>query len=171
MPTHSSNEHIEYQNPWFRVLRNGAFHYVDEPGAHAGAAVLPLVGDTVWLLEMRRPAQQGVTTWEIPRGYGEAHETSQQCALRELREETGLVAEPAQLTWLGKMRPNTAILTSCIDIYLAELPVDSQTHMRDQEAERIVKIPLEQLPLQLAQGKLEDSFTLAALIFYWAVLR
>ncbi len=171
MPTHSSNEHIEYQNPWFRVLRNGAFHYVHEPGAHAGAAVLPLVGDTVWLLEMRRPAQQGVATWEIPRGYGEAHETSQQCALRELREETGLVAEPAQLTWLGKMRPNTAILTSCIDIYLAELPVDSQTHMRDQEAERIVKIPLEQLPLQLAQGKLEDSFTLAALIFYWAVLR
>ncbi|WP_422101646.1 NUDIX hydrolase [Vreelandella sp.] len=171
MPTPSVDEHIEYENPWFRVVRHGAFHYVDEPGAHAGAAVLPLVGDTVWLLEMHRPAQQGAITWEIPRGYGETHETSQQCALRELREETGLMAEPSQLTWLGKMRPNTAILSSCIDIYLAQLPADTSLCSRDHEAEGIVKLPLDLLPLQLAQGKLEDSFTLAALSFYWAALR
>jgi ADP-ribose pyrophosphatase len=171
VPTHSSDEHIEYQNPWFRVVREGAYHYVDEPGAQAGAAILPLVGDTVWLLEMRRPAQQGAVTWEIPRGYGEAHETSQQCALRELREETGLLAEPAQLTRLGKVRPNTAILTSCIDIYLAKLPSNHPPHSRDREAERIVKIPIKALPRELAQGKLEDSFTLAALSFYWATLR
>ncbi|WP_447044897.1 NUDIX hydrolase [Vreelandella sp. H-I2] len=170
MPTNPVDVHIEYQNPWFRVLRNGSFHYVDEPGAHAGAAVLPLVGDTVWLLEMRRPAQQGAITWEIPRGYGEASETSLDCALRELQEETGLVAQQTQLTRLGKMRPNTAILSSCVDIYMAELPAGTMPVQRDQEAERIVKIPLELLPLQLAQGKLEDSFTLAALSFYWAAL-
>ncbi|MDN7131962.1 NUDIX hydrolase [Halomonas sp. MC140] len=162
---------IEYENPWFRVLRDGNFFFVDEPGARSGAAVLPVVGDTLWLLEMRRPAQKGAVTWEIPRGYGEVAETSLECAQRELEEETGLVADLSQLTWLGKVRPNTAILGSCIDIYLARLPADTVSAARDHEAESIVKIHMEMIPLLLAQGKLEDSFTLAALTFYWAALK
>lgn len=162
---------IDYQNPWFRVLRAGDFFYVDEPNAKTGAAVLPVVEDTVWLLEMRRPAQQGAITLEIPRGYGDVGETSLSCALRELKEETGLVAGQEQLSLLGKMRPNTAILSSSIDIYLARLPADTEVVLRDQEAIRIVKIPFDLLPQQLAQGRLEDSFTLAALSFYWATSR
>lgn len=162
---------IDYQNPWFRVLRDGDFFYVDEPNAKAGAAVLPVVEDTVWLLEMRRPAQQGAITLEIPRGYGDVGETSLSCALRELKEETGLVAGQERLSLLGKMRPNSAILSSCIDIYLARLPADIEIVLRDQEAIRIVKIPLDLLPQQLAQGRIEDSFTLAALSFYWATSR
>lgn len=161
---------IDYQNPWFCVLHDSNFFYVDEPNAKNGAAVLPIVGDKVWLLEMRRPAQQRALTLEIPRGYGEVDETSLSCALRELKEETGLLADSKQLTLLGKMRPNTAILSSCIDIYLAKLPADSDVALRDQEAIGILKIPLDLLPQQLIQGRLEDSFTLAALSFYWAAL-
>ncbi|KHJ49870.1 hypothetical protein PZ78_15945 [Vreelandella venusta] len=162
---------IEYQNPWFRVVRNGDFFYVDEPRSGNGAAVLPIVGDEVWLLEMCRTAQGGQTTWEIPRGYGEVNETSAACALRELREETGLVADAAHLSWLGRVRPNTAILSSCIDLYVVALPPEAVAGNRDDEAERIVKVPLALLPLQMAQGKLEDGFTLAALSYYWATLR
>lgn len=161
---------IEYENPWFRVLRKDKYLFVDEPGAKSGAAVMPIVGENIWLLEMLRPAQGGLTTLEIPRGYGDFSETSAECALRELKEETGLIASHAQLILLGKVRPNTAILTSCVDIFAVVMPADASPGSRDQEAERVVEIPLSQLPKLLAQGSIQDSFTLAALSYYWASL-
>lgn len=44
------------------------------------------------------------TRWDIPKGIVEADEDWAEAAARELQEETGLTAEPAQLTPLGVHR-------------------------------------------------------------------
>jgi len=46
----------------------------------------------------------GSARWDIPKGVAEAGETFVDAACRELREETGLVADPAALRALGVHR-------------------------------------------------------------------
>jgi putative (di)nucleoside polyphosphate hydrolase len=43
----------------------------------------------------------GTLRWDIPKGHGEAGESTQQTALRETAEETGLVFQPDELMELG----------------------------------------------------------------------
>mgnify|MGYP003665154048 CR=1 FL=1 len=112
-----------YENPWFKVVRENGFHWVEENGASNGA---------------------------------------------ELQEETGYRAAPEQLTRLGRYRPNSAILTSCVDLYLAELTSSDQVGRPDREVLAVEEVPLGSLPAKLQDGILDDGFTLAALAHYYA---
>jgi ADP-ribose pyrophosphatase len=154
---------IVYQNNWFRVVEDGSYFYVDEPSAQNGAAIVPLLSDQLVLLEMHRPAQQLEATLEIPRGYGEKSETALDCAIRELREETGYDVAPGKLERLGFIRPNTGLLTSRVAVFLAHLTVDTPGTARDSEATNVVKIPVRELKTKLSRGEIEDGFTLSAL--------
>ena len=159
----------QYENPWFRVVREDGFHWMVEDGAHNGAAVLAIVDEReVVLVQTRRPAQGHREALEIPRGYGEPGETSLACACRELREETGYQARPEQLTRLGHYQPNSAILASSVELYLARLSASDQVGGHDGEVTGVILLPLETLRQRLLAGKLSDGFTLAALAHYYA---
>lgn len=154
-----------YENPWFRVVQDGRFHWVVEDNSANGAAVLAQLGaDEFVLLRVRRRPHSGVQL-EIPRGYGEPGESSRACARRELEEETGYRVSEEQLSLLGRIKPNSAILASAVDIYLARIDADSQPGHRDTEAQEVECISLAQLRQLLGEGAIEDSFTLAALAF------
>lgn len=157
----------QYANPWFKVVQDGRFHYVVEENASNGAAVLALIDDQEFLLlRMRRAAHAGVQL-EIPRGYGEPGETSLACARRELAEETGFLVSESQLSLLGQLKPNSAILASSIDLYLARITSQDQTQQRDDEADALMQLSLSELQHLLRQGEIQDSFTLAALAHYF----
>lgn len=69
-----------------------------------GAKLVLTCGDQ--LLVLRRddiPTIPWPGCWDLPGGGAEPGETPVECALRELREETGLVLDPARLT--GGPRP------------------------------------------------------------------
>src|SRR5690554_7234901 len=133
---------IQYENPWFKVVREGRFHYVVEDRADNGAAVLALLDDKEFLLlRLKRAAHAGIQQ-EIPRGYGEPGETSLACARRELAEETGYLIEESQLSLLGRLKPNSAILASAVDLYFARINSNSQPGQRDDEARDIQRIGL-----------------------------
>lgn len=52
-----------------------------------------------------------------------------------------------------------------MDIYLARIDPDTQPGPRDNEAQEVERISLPRLRQLLADGAIEDSFTLAALAF------
>ena len=153
---------IPYSNPWFRVVKDGRYYYIEETGEQSGAAVLPIWGDNVVLLQMNR-VSQGCETFEIPRGYAESGETTAQCATRELLEETGLFLDPTAMELLGFVRPNTGLLRSRIPMFLARISAETPQVSRDAEATNIILVPLTQLDEKLRSGLVEDSFTLSAL--------
>lgn len=158
-----------YENPWFKVIRENGFHWVEENGASNGAAVLAVIdGHSALMVQVQRPAQGERVMLEVPRGYGEPGETSQACACRELQEETGYRAAAEQLTLLGRYRPNSAILASSVDIYLAELSSADLVSAPDNEAIAVTTVPMSTLPALLHDGALDDGFTLAALAYYYA---
>lgn len=156
-----------YANPWFKVVQDGRFHYVVEENANNGAAVLALIdGQEFVLLRIKRAAHDGLQL-EIPRGYGEPGETSLACARRELAEETGLLVNESQLSLLGTLKPNSAILASSIDLYLARINSQDQLSQRDDEAASLQYLSQTRLQQLLRQGEIQDGFTLAALAHYF----
>jgi 8-oxo-dGTP pyrophosphatase MutT (NUDIX family) len=83
-----------------------------------GVAVLPIVGDKVALLKIYRPAIED-HSWEIPRGFMENNESTDEAALRELEEETGLVCSRKNLCSLGPIAPDPGILAIRTQLYFA----------------------------------------------------
>ena len=59
----------------------------------AGGVVIKGDDDAVQVALASRRTRQGDLVWGLPKGAVEADETPEQAALREVREETGLVAE------------------------------------------------------------------------------
>lgn len=155
-----------YQNPWFSVRKEGLYHYIVEAGSNNGASVLTVVDGTHFLFLQTERRSQGVVLLESPRGYGEEGESSSDAAARELLEETGYRVHPRNLHHLGAMRPNTGILRSRVDMFLAEVSSQDKVCERDAEAKEIVLVPIECLDEVIQEGTMEDSFTLAALFFY-----
>jgi ADP-ribose pyrophosphatase len=153
---------IVHENPWFHVLKEDGFHFVVEPADKVNAAILTVLGDNLLLLEMDR-ISQGNSTFEIPRGYAEAGESANQCAARELLEETGFTVSPEALELLGYVRPDTGILRSRVAIYFARIPAGSPQAKRDAEARSLVLVPMSDLTTTLLSGFIEDGFTLSAL--------
>ncbi|QPJ65275.1 MAG: NUDIX hydrolase [Candidatus Nitrohelix vancouverensis] len=83
-----------------------------------GCAVLPVVGDQFALLKIfRHPVRE--YSWEIPRGFVESVESMNASALRELKEETGLVCDEKKLIPMGQITPEAGILEARIQLFAA----------------------------------------------------
>ena len=158
---------IEYENKWFRVLKDGKYHYLQENGSDNGAVVLALIDGCFIFVQVQRAAQ-GMELIEAPRGYGNPGELSEDCALRELFEETGHCFDKEDLQLLGNIRPNSAILSSCIPVYLIETAAREPLKAPDGEVTTLVSIDKDAVKSVVAQGKITDGITLAALALYWS---
>lgn len=86
---------------------------------HRGAAVIVAFDEQGKLLLVRqyRYPLHGELL-ELPAGKIDAGETPEECAARELREETGYRAE--RLTLLGRLAPAAAYTSEILHVYLAE---------------------------------------------------
>lgn len=162
---------IVYENPWFHVVKEGNFHIIEENTKGAGAVVLPVVGDKLLLLEMRRPSQNMELTLEIPRGFGSEGEDAVTCARRELREETGYDLPLEAFQPIGHVRANTGILRSRVAVFAVQIAPDMVRLPPDDEAESMRLVSLSDLPVLIADGQIEDGFTLSALMLYQAFRR
>jgi ADP-ribose pyrophosphatase len=152
---------ILYRTPWFElVFRRGRF-IVEERNSRSGAVIVPKVGDDYLLVELDRPAIDA-RSLEFPRGYADKGETAEQCAARELFEETGVSVAVEQLQLLGKVAPNTGLLDSIVNVYSAPI-FDSVTGPEDAEVTRVHQMSDNELRAAIKAGRIIDGFTLSAL--------
>jgi ADP-ribose pyrophosphatase len=157
----------EYANPWFKVVKDGRYHFLKESGSDNGAVVLLLLRDKFVFVKVNRPAHQ-LELIEAPRGYGDSGETSELCAVREVREETGYVFDVLDLEYLGSVRPNSAILSSVLPVYLIESSEEPPMVPVDDEVSEVIYIPKKDIHAAIAEGRVTDGITLSALALYWA---
>jgi len=86
---------------------------------HRGASVIVAFDDDGRLIMVRQYRHPlGRATIELPAGKIDKGETPEECALRELSEETGLTA--AKLTEIARLAPAAAYTSEILYIYLAE---------------------------------------------------
>lgn len=121
-----------------------------------GVAVLPILPSGRIILNLNY--RHATRSWELelPRGGVSSQETMEAAALRELKEETGMVA--SSLVLLGRIAPDSGALSSVIPVFLGK--VSEQTESDTEYSEAIaaaLSFTKEELRQGLIQGFLEVS--------------
>ena len=150
------------RNPAGQIIE---LEMVRHPGA---AAVVPLLSDPtgpdplVLLLRQYRYAASGVI-WEIPAGVLEPGEAPEDCARRELREETGATADNIRL--LTTIYTTPGFTDERIHLYLATgLSVEDQSLEADELIE-VATRPLSTVMEMIRDGEIVDGKTIVALLY------
>ena len=155
---------LHYHSPFLRVfedeltLPNGEqtlFSRLDMPDF---VTVLPLTSTKVVMIRnYRYPANQWFL--ELPSGIIEKEETPEQCAKRELREETGYHAKLSYVTWYY---PSSRSRRKA-HIFLANSLLSGSPDRDRTEQQQVVTIPAQQILNKMDQGKLRHAPTIVAL--------
>ena len=141
-----------------------------EVARHIGAsAVLPVDDDgTVYLVRQFRAPVDRVLL-EIPAGKLDYKgEDRLEAARRELREETGLLAE----SWmhLNDMLTTVGFCDECIAIFLARGLSAGDSHPDDDEFLNVVKMPLTEAIDMVMNNEITDAKTVCALLMAQRIL-
>lgn len=97
-----------------------------------GVVILPMLPDgRVALIKNYRHATRS-WEYELPRGAVSNNETIEIAALRELKEETGLIAD--KLIFLGKMNVDSGLTNTVASVFLAKVVSQESSEPEDSEA-------------------------------------
>jgi ADP-ribose pyrophosphatase len=162
------DDELLLQSRIFRVVRR---KYVLENGKpaekdcilHPGAvAIVPLLADgRVCLIRNRRVTVEK-TLLEIPAGTLDVGEDPDQCAVRELAEETGYQAGRWQKLTEFYMSPG--ILNERMHVYLATELQPGSAHREATEEIDNELVPWSEALDMIRRGEIDDGKTIAALL-------
>ena len=131
---------------------------------HVGAvAVLPLTdkGEVICVRQYRYPFAEVLL--EIPAGKLDSpDEDVIEAARRELREETGAVAE--SLVYLGEIDTTPALIDEKIHLYLAKGLSFGERELDEDEFLNTELVPLNELFAQVMRGEIKDAKTQIAVM-------
>jgi 8-oxo-dGTP pyrophosphatase MutT (NUDIX family) len=158
-----------YENPWISVREDQVLRPDGQPGIYGvvhfknrAVGVLPVdESGRVWLVGQHRYPLDAYS-WEIPEGGCPESETPEATALRELREETGLVAGKLELV-------ATSHLSNSVSDELAYLFRATELTEGPHEPEGCERIEVRRLAWDEAwemvrRGEITDSMSVIALL-------
>lgn len=130
---------------------------------HPGAVcVIPVTenGEVIMVRQFRYAFNQVLL--EVPAGKLEPNEDPLSAALRELEEESGVVAQNVE--YLGEIYTTVAIFDERIHVYLATGLTYKNAHPDEGEFLDVDKIPLSTLVDMVMNGEIKDSKTQIAIL-------
>jgi len=129
---------------------------------HRGAAaIVPLTQDRDVIIV--RQYRYAITTnlLEIPAGTMEPGEKPEQCATRELEEETGYRCN--EIEKILEFFPVPGYSTEKIHVYLARGLVDSKMHTEEDEKIELEILPFHRALEKVRSGEIQDAKSICAL--------
>ncbi|CCU71552.1 NUDIX domain-containing protein [Thalassolituus oleivorans] len=157
-----------YQNPWIKIDEYQVINPAGNPGIYGtvsfknrAVGVVPLAenGDT-WLVgQYRFPLSQ--YHWEIPMGGCPLDEDPAACALRELKEETGLIA--SELMPCGHAHMSNCITNEEGFVFVARGLEQGETEMEETEVLTIRRLPFDEVFAMVMDGRITDALSVLAI--------
>lgn len=166
--THASR--VAYENPWIRVVENqvtnpqggkGIYGVVHFRNRGVGVVAIDEEGG-IWLVGQYRYAL-GRYEWEIPEGGAPVGETLEDCARRELEEETGIRAASLE-PLLADLELSNSVTDELAYVFLARGLSFHSPAPEATEKLAIRRVPLDDAFAMLDRGELRDSMTVAGLL-------
>lgn len=144
------------------LMRNGNTS-VREVVDHANAVVICPIDDggNVHLVRQYRYAAKQMLL-ECPAGLVEEGEDPDDCAQRELSEETGFASRNLRI--LGGFWSSPGFCTEFMYAYLAKDLVPRRLQADDDEDIQVEKIPLSRIPQLIRLGEIQDAKSIAVLL-------
>ena len=129
-----------------------------------GSAVVAIEDDgNVLLVRQHRPAVDAYLL-ELPAGLLDPGETPEECARRELAEETGYSAR--RLEPLVSFYTSPGFSTELIHVFVATELVEARTAHDEEEEIELVRLPLDDAIFKVTNQELSDAKTVAGLMAF-----
>jgi ADP-ribose pyrophosphatase len=139
------------------ITRDMIFH----PGA---VVILPVLdAENVVLLRNHRFVI-GETLWEVPAGTREPDEPLEECAKRELLEETGYTA--ARWTSLGYLYASPGVMDEKLHLFVAEELTPGTMRPEADEQLEPVTVRLDEAVRMCLTGEIKDAKTVTSLLLW-----
>lgn len=160
-----------YENQWIRLDEyqvinpsggEGIYGKVSFKGRAVGVLPIDEEGNT-WLVGQYRYTLNEYS-WEIPMGAVPMDETYESGALRELREETGLVAN--KLDFLCKIHTSNSVTDEVGMVYIARELLMEQTEFDETEDITVKKLPFAEALEWVMDGRITDSLSVGGILKY-----
>lgn len=132
---------------------------VEHPG---GVCILPVDSDNCCYMVRQYRYPVGRSMLEAPAGKLEYGEDPEECAARELSEETGF--DSGKLVYLGRFYTSPGISTECLHIYLALDLKKGSMHLDEDEFLNVEKHSLSSLLKMVMNGEIQDGKTATAIL-------
>lgn len=158
-----------YQNPWIKVREDQVLRPDGQPGIYGvvefqnrAVGVLPVAADgSIWLVgQYRYPL--GAYSWEIPEGGSPPTESPEQTALRELREETGLIAE--RIEPVAAVHLSNSVCDEVGYVFRATELTQGPAAPEGTEELHVRRISWDEAWAMLARGEITDSLSVIAIL-------
>lgn len=159
-----------YLNPWIRVREDqvinpsggrGIYGVVEYRNRAVGVVPVDDEGFT-WLVGQWRYCHDSYE-WEIPEGGCPPGESPEECARRELLEETGLRASSIEPLITGLQLSNSTTNEVC-DLFIARGLTPGESSPEETEKLRVLRLPLSEAIAMARDGRIKDSPSVLALL-------
>lgn len=159
----------QYDNLWIRVEEHDVINPAGGKGIYGkvhfknvAVGIVPIDEDgNTWLVgQYRYPLDE--YSWEIPEGGCPIGEQELDSAKRELKEETGLMAE----NWeeLLKIHTSNSVSDERGVVFIAKDLTQGETNFEETEDLKIKKLPLSEAIQMVLDGEITDSISMTALL-------
>jgi 8-oxo-dGTP pyrophosphatase MutT (NUDIX family) len=159
-----------YLNPWIRVREDAVLKPNGTPGIYGvveyrnrAVGVVPIDDqDHTWLVGQYRYTQN-CYEWEIPEGGCPEGESLEDCARRELLEETGLIAAHLEPLLLDLQLSNS-VSNETAHLFVARHLTQEAPQPEDTEQLAVRRLPLAEAITMAATGQIRDAMSVIALL-------
>ncbi len=130
---------------------------------HPGASVIIPISDNkeLYLVEQYRKPIDKITL-EIPAGKLDKGEDPMSCAVRELKEETGLEAK--NIKHIMSIHSTPGFSDEVLHMYVATGLREGQSAADEDEFISTIKLPIEKLIRMIISGEITDSKTIIGIL-------
>ncbi|MDX5478084.1 NUDIX domain-containing protein [Fontibacter flavus] len=168
-PWKTKSKRVIYENPWIKLEehdvvipsgKDGIYGKVSFKNKALGIIPIDEQGNT-WLVgQYRYPLDE--YSWEIPMGGGPIAKDILDSAQRELKEETGLLAE--KWTMIMRIHTSNSVTDEEGFVFLAENLSQGETAFEETEQLQILKLPLKDAVQKVMDGEITDGISIAGLL-------
>ncbi|MDF2158208.1 NUDIX hydrolase [Algoriphagus sp. CAU 1675] len=158
-----------YENPWIRLEQHDIINPAGKDGVYGkvhfknkAMAIIPIDEEGyTWLVGQFRYTLDAYS-WEIPMGGGPIELDLLESAKRELKEETGLIAE--KWTEVLKIHTSNSVTDEEGIVYLAEGLTEGETEFEETEVLQVKRIPFKEVVEMVMTGEITDSISIAGIL-------